>query len=62
MEKKLKSLFEFQRFEKNSQLEALIADTHARSAQALSDDALDFVNAAGDVDAMSAEKKDDFTK
>lgn len=58
MENKLKNLFEFQRFEKNSQLQALIDDTHSRAAQALSDDDLDFVNAAGEIDTMLAEKKD----
>lgn len=58
MENKLKKLFEFQRFEKNPELEALIAETHSRSAMALSDDDLNFVNAAGEIDTMLDNNKD----
>lgn len=47
MEKKLRSLFEFQRFEGNRELQSLIEETEKRSAQALSDDDLWMVNAAG---------------
>lgn len=48
MERKLKSLFDYQKFEKNSRLEKLISETENRYARELSDDDLSFVNAAGD--------------
>lgn len=47
METKLKRLFDYQKFENNSRLAALIADTEARYGDELSEDSLDFVNAAG---------------
>ncbi len=54
MERKLKNLFDFQRFEGNSSLQAVINDVHARYALAeLSDDELTMVNAAG-VQAMQS--------
>ena len=48
MEKKLKNIFDFQRFEKNERLEKLIRETESRYAAELSDDDLSLVNAAGD--------------
>ena len=48
MERKLKSLFDYQKFEKNPRLEKLISETENRYARELSDDDLSFVNAAGD--------------
>ena len=50
METKLKRLFDYQKFEGNSKLAALIAETESRCAQELSDDDLDLVNAAGEFD------------
>ena len=50
MEKKLKMLFDYQRFEKNPHLEKLIEETESRAAQLLSDDDLFFVNAAGETE------------
>ena len=43
----LKTLFDFQRFEKNSNLEKIIQDTQSRLPSALSEDDLAYVNAAG---------------
>ena len=48
METKLKKLFDYQRFEKNPELEKLIAETESRSQSALSDDDLSLVSAAGE--------------
>ena len=48
MEKKIKKLFDYQRFEKNEKLEKLIRDTESRYATELSDDDLSFVSAAGE--------------
>lgn len=48
MDKMLKALFDFQKFSGNSQLEAMIRDTESRYGNALSDDDLEYVNAAGD--------------
>ena len=48
MENKLKKLFDYQKFEGNAKLASLIADSDARFAQALSDEDLAFVNAAGE--------------
>ena len=48
MEKKLKALFDYQRFEKNERLEKLIRETENRYAGELSDDDLSLVNAAGE--------------
>lgn len=47
MEKKLKALFDFQKYEQNPRLNRLIAETEQRGARALSDEDLFFVNAAG---------------
>ena len=56
MEKKLKSLFEYQRFEKNEKLEKLISQTESRFERELSEDDLFLVNAAGDYVPMDPEK------
>lgn len=48
MEKKLKILFDYQRFEQNEKLEKLIHETESRYASGLSDDDLFLVNAAGE--------------
>lgn len=48
MEKKLKALFDYQKFEKNSKLQNLISETHRRvRSSALSDDLMSKVSAAG---------------
>ena len=48
LENKLKSIFEYQRFEKNAHLERLIQESMERyESTELSDDDLEFVNAAG---------------
>ena len=49
MEKKLKKLFDFQRFAKNEKLEKLIRETESRYAAELSDEDLSGVNAAGEI-------------
>ena len=48
MKSKLQSLFDYQRFENNERLAAMIADTESRYAVSeLSDEDLSLVNAAG---------------
>ena len=47
MEKKLTSMFEFRKFAPNPRLAKLIAETEDHYAQALDDDDLWMVNAAG---------------
>ena len=63
MSKTLKRLFDFQKFEGNSALEALIKDTETRyglrgGMQELSDDDLMCLNAAGDLSAAKGEDRD----
>lgn len=53
MEKKLQALFDFHRFERSPKLEAMIADTEARFDAALSDDALETVAAAGEMEVAN---------
>ena len=48
MEKKLKALFEFQRFQDNAALAELIAETEGRDGRRLTEEDLSFVHAAGD--------------
>lgn len=48
MEKTLKGLFDFQRFENNDHLSRLIKESENRYSRELSDDELEQVNAAGD--------------
>lgn len=57
MEKELKSLFEFQKFENNPRLAKLIAETEARYGDALSDDDLLLVNAAGTLEELSSKNE-----
>ncbi len=59
MEKKLRSLFDYQRFENNKGLERLIRDTESRYSKALNDDDLFSVNAAGTVDEGDKKKDEE---
>ena len=54
---KLTALFDYQRFERNKRLQALIEDTENRCMNALSDDDLEWVSAAGE-ETDPKEKKD----
>lgn len=57
MENKLKRIFEYQSFENNKRLAAIIAETEERySAAELSDEALFYVSAAGII--KNEEKRD----
>jgi len=58
MEKKLRSLFDFQRFQKNKRLEEVICQSQARYENALSDEQLDMVNAAGEIDLIGENDRD----
>lgn len=51
-------LFELQRFVENPHLQRLIDETERRYGCELPDDMLEFVNAAGDIDAARLTKKD----
>ena len=55
--KKLTALFDYQRFERNKSLQALIEDTENRCMNALSDDDLEWVSAAGEETDLK-DKKD----
>lgn len=55
--KKLTALFDYQRFEHNKKLQALIEDTENRCMNALSDDDLEWVSAAGEETDLK-DKKD----
>lgn len=58
LEKKLRLLFDFQAFEKNSNLQAVIDAVHGRySARPLSDDEVEYVAAAGRQEASYQHKK-----
>ena len=58
MEKKLKTLFDFQKFEGSRELQDIIDSVHARYAKRELDmNELDMVNAAGDPDSMIPKKK-----
>lgn len=59
MERKLKSLFEYQRFEKNEDLEAIIKETENRYNFELSDEDLFYVSAAGNPFEQNAKKDDE---
>ena len=56
-QKRLTALFDYQRFERNKRLQALIEDTENRCMNALSDDDLEWVSAAGE-ETDPKEKKD----
>ena len=47
MEQKLKRLFDYQKFQRNSRLEAMLAEAEGRCAE-VDDEALELVNAAGE--------------
>ena len=55
--KKLTALFDYQRFERNERLQALIYVTERRCLCSLSDDDLEWVSAAGE-ETDPKEKKD----
>ena len=60
MEQKLRSLFEFQIFEQNTDLQSVIDSVHARfKARMLSDDEADQVAAAG-MPGTAEKRKDPF--
>lgn len=52
MEEKLKRLFDFQKFEKNEKLSALIEETQKRYAEELSEEDLEQISAAGDIASL----------
>ena len=56
-QKRLMALFDYQRFERNERLQALIEDTENRCMNALSDDDLEWVSAAGEETDLK-DKKD----
>ena len=47
MEQKLKRLFDYQKFQRNSRLEAMLAEAEGRCAE-VDDEALELVSAAGE--------------
>lgn len=51
MEQKLKKLFDYQKFQRNSRLDAMLAEYEGRYAE-VDDDALKMVSAAGDDSLM----------
>ena len=51
MMKKLSQAFDFQRFQQNPRLAKIIGEAESRYANALSDDDLELVSAAGDAPA-----------
>ena len=58
MEKRLSLLFDYQKYEKNADLQAVIDSVHARySARQLSDDEADLVAAAG-MPEMASKRRD----
>ena len=57
--KKLTALFDYQRFGRNERLQALIEDTENRCMNALSDDDLEWVNAAGEIENKDKKHDDD---
>ena len=59
MEERLKQLFDFQRFERNARLASLIEKTEQRYGHILFDEDLEWVSAAGDLDAQQIKKGED---
>ena len=51
MEQKLKRLFDYQKFQRNSRLDAMLAEAEGRCAE-MDEDALELVSAAGDDSLM----------
>ena len=60
MEKRLRRLFDYQKFEQNAELQGVVDAVHARysSARMLSDEEADQVNAAGSPEMAFLRKKD----
>lgn len=56
MEKKLSLLFDFQHFQNNKRLAAMIQKAEQQNYCELSDDELQWVNAAGEVDEAKLKK------
>ncbi len=59
MEKKLKTLFDYQRFKGNSKLAKMIAESEGRYLEELSDEKLTVVYGAGDLFAGHTEENED---
>lgn len=55
----LRELFEYQRFEGNRRLEAIIQRAESFQGESLSDEDLEYVSAAGDPDAARLGKEDE---
>ena len=51
MEQKLKKLFDYQKFQRNSRLDAMLAEAEDRCAE-VDEDTLELVSAAGDAPLM----------
>ena len=58
MDKKLKALFDYQKFKRNKKLERLIVETESRYYKELSDDEMALVSAAGEPFAEMAARED----
>ena len=52
MEKKLKQLFDYQKFNRNTRLDAMLSDAEERYSGSLSDEELEFVSAAGEANPV----------
>ena len=55
MERKLKQLFDYQKFQRNVQLGAMIAEVESRYENGISDENLAFVSAAGEISVRKEE-------
>ena len=62
MEKKLKKMFDYQRFEPSARLAKLINETESRYAREISDDDLYMVAAAGTPEEMKKKEEEKFGK
>ena len=60
MEKKLKKLFDYQRFEKNERLEKIINETENQYGEELTDYDLSLVDAAGEINPCKVEADSGF--
>ena len=59
MGEKLQKLFDFQCFQQNSRLAAILDDVAKRDTNVLTDDDLAFVSAAGEANRLAEEDDDD---
>lgn len=59
MDKKLRGLFGYQKFEGNSKLDKLISETESRVGVELNDEQLDMVNAAKTDPVFDLQKEED---